>query len=114
MRRFRKFTISRLLLLVTMCALLLVLFLVPVEFTFELRGHARTSASVGDLMDVLDRDDFKNVLIQKAEITEYVRQGRRSLGTDVDIVTVETTLANKIRASLCLSLIHISEPTRPY
>ena len=101
MIRFRKFTIARLLLLITICAVLLALLFTPVKFTFELRGHARTSASVGDLMDIRDDDDWSNVIIRKAEIIGYSREGRRSLGTDVDIVTVETTLANKIRTSLC-------------
>ena len=101
MRRFRRFTISRLLLFVTLVALTLALWITPVKFTFELRGtDVRTSANVGDIMDVRDHSDWSNVLIHKAEITDYVREGNALLGTDVDIVTVKTTLYYKIRASL--------------
>ena len=102
MKRIRRFTLSRLLTLVTISALLLAIWVTPVKCTFELRGtDVRTSANVGDLIDVHIRNDWAHVLVRKAEIVEYVRKGKPSLGSDVDVVTVKTTLFNKIRMSFC-------------
>ncbi len=100
MKRFRKFSLGWLLSLVTMSAVALAIWVTPVKFTFELRGtDVRTSASVGDLIDVRNPDDWSHVYIHKAEITKYVREGKVALGNDVDIVTVKTSLFNKLKLS---------------
>ena len=102
MNPFRRFTLFRLLLFVTVSAFLLAVWFTPVKCTFELRGtDVRTSANVGDLIDVHIRNDWAHVFVRKAEIVEYVRKGKPSIGSDVDVVTVKTTLFNKIRMSFC-------------
>ena len=102
MRRFGRITILRMLSFVTLLAFALALWFTPVKFTFELRGTAvRTSASVGDLIDVRERDNWDCIFVHKAQIIEYVRQGRVSMGTDVDVVTIKTTFFNKIRMLFC-------------
>ena len=94
----RKFTIAQLLALVTCLALVCALWLTPVKYTFELHGTAtRTSAKIGDLIDI--QNQKLEVLVPKARIIDYERTGRVTQGTDVDIVTVSTTLLNKFRLS---------------
>ncbi len=103
-----KFTIRQLLCLVACSAAIFALWFAPVRFTFELHGTAtRTSAKVGDLIDIQNQE--MKVLVPKAKIIEYKRIGRVTQGTDVDIVTVKTTLFNK----LCLAF-HESFTARYY
>ena len=92
----RKFTISQLLALIAFVAMVSALWLTPVRFTFELHGTAtRTSAGIGDLIDI--QNQKLEVLVPKAKIIDYKRTGRVTQGNDVDIVTVRTTLINRIR-----------------
>ena len=99
MKRRRQFTILRLLAMISFFAVICALWFTPVKFTFELRGkEVRTSARIGDLIDVRRRHDRKT-LLSKAKIIEYVRRGRVSEGTDVDVVTIKTTLIDRIRLS---------------
>lgn len=92
----RKFTISQLLALIACVAIVSALWLTPVRFTFELHGTAtRTSAEIGDLIDI--QNQKMEILVPKAKIIDYKRTGRVTQGNDVDIVTVRTTLFNKIR-----------------
>ena len=96
--RKRKFTIAQLLALVTCLAVVFALWFTPVRFVFELTGTAnRTSASIGDLIDIQNQE--LEVLVPKAKIIDYERTGSVTQGTDVDIVTVRTTLFNKFRLS---------------
>ncbi len=96
--RKRKFTITQLLALVICVAIVCALWLTPVRFVFELHEAAtRTSARIGDLIDI--QNQKLEVLVPKAKIIDYERTGSATQGTDVDMVTVRTTLFNKCRLS---------------
>ena len=88
----QRISLRTLLILVTLACLLVALF-APTSFTFELREHARTSAKIGDWIDIQDSELRK--IVSNTEIVGYER-----INADqerIDIVTVKIPLFHRLR-----------------